>query len=60
MIKILRNGSTRGNALMAKVCYYCNCVFTFNSLDICQGEDHRPYIKCPQCNATLYPYNHDN
>ena len=59
MIKILKKGSQRAKT-MAKVCYYCNCVFTFNYLDIHQGDDHRPYVECPQCKIKLYPYNHIN
>ena len=60
MIKILKKGSKRENTLMAKVCCYCNCVFTFNYLDVHQDINHNPIIKCPQCNAELYPYNHNN
>ncbi len=59
MIKILKKGSTRSNALMAKVCECCNCVFTFAYEDIETDDfDHRMYITCPQCKLRMYPYNH--
>ena len=58
MIKVLKKGSTRSNALMAKVCKCCNCVFTFAYEDIETDDfDHSMYIACPQCKLRMYPYN---